>query len=198
MIYRHEISSQLATLGFKYVYRPAVDITRDCKSVRGDLSEYIRATSVTRTEWVEKKFKKKEHGKNVDNDRPSSVFTPSDSSEYVRARADLHHHVLLHQVKAHGDQGHAQHQVHGAQYEAELDALDGVRPGAGPGGVAARHEVAEPYGAQRYETEVRPVEELPVFPFGEQHGATGYVSGKNKKKKKFEVIITDRKLKIKI
>lgn len=112
-------------------------------------------------------------------DSAESVFAPGDPPQYVRARPDLHHHVLLHQVETHGDQGHAEHQVHGAQDEAQLDALQ--RAGAGNGAVvraqdlAAGHEVTEPDGAQRYEAEVRPVEELPFFPLGEQHRATGYV-----------------------
>jgi len=80
----------------------------------------------------------------------------------------------LHQVEAHGDQGHAEHQVHGTQNEAELDAFNGIRLVPVLGDVFAGHEVAEPDGAQRYETEVRRVEEFPFLPFGKQHGAAGY------------------------
>lgn len=97
----------------------------------------------------------------------------------------------MHQVEAHGDQGHAQHQVHGTQYEAQFDdgsgagAITGTRTstsigactdtGAGASDAVARHEVAESNGAQRYEAEVGPVEKLPGLPFGEQYGASGYV-----------------------
>lgn len=134
-----------------------------------------------------KSFRKK---KNKNKNR-GSVFTPSDPPEYVRARPDLHHHVLLHQVEAHGDQSHAQHQVHGTQYEAELHALDGTLPHLAGGavvlvlrrigGLAARHEVTEPDGAQRYETEIRPVEKRPLFPFGEQDRSAGNVTETNRK-----------------
>lgn len=110
-----------------------------------------------------------------------SIFTSSNPSQYVRARPDLHHHVLLHQIETHGDQCHAEHQVHGAQNEAELDAFYGTGPGTTRvGHVAAGYEVTEPDGAQRYETEIRSVEELPIFPFRKQHGTTGYVPGKIK------------------
>lgn len=97
----------------------------------------------------------------------------------------------MHEVETHGDQGHAQHQIHGTQYEAQLDdgagasAVTGTRAntsigactdtGAGASDAVARHEVAEPNGAQRYEAEVGPVEKLPGLPFGEQYGASGYV-----------------------
>lgn len=104
-----------------------------------------------------------------------SIFAPRDPSQYVRARPDLHHHVLLHQIEAHGDQRHAQHQIHGTQYETQLDALDRTGTSSRTGDVAAWHEITEPDGAQRYKTEVRPVEELPVFPFGKQYCTSGYV-----------------------
>lgn len=92
---------------------------------------------------------------------------------------------MLHQIETHGDQGHAQHQVHGTQYEAELDAFYRIRLVPVLGDVFARHEVTEPDGAQRYETEVGRVEEFPLLPFGEQHGASGYepLTKTHKKKK---------------
>jgi len=130
-----------------------------------------------------------------------SVFTPADPPNDVCARPDFHHNVLLHQVETHGDQSHAQHQVHGTQYEAQLDngtgaaAVTGTRTGTGAGArtdaragdAVARHEVAEPDGAQRYEAEVRPVKELPGLPFGEQYGASGNVPLRGKKRNKLTI-----------
>lgn len=116
----------------------------------------------------------------------------------------------MHQVETHGNQGHAQHQVHGTQYEAQLDdgtgagTVTGTRTGAGieactetgagTGDAVSRHEVTKPDGAQRYEAKVRPVEELPGLPFGEQYGSSGYIPW-DKKKKKIQNINSDVKSK---
>lgn len=149
---------------------------------RGTFERKIQDREQTQRAGMEKKNRNTCTFYDLYNIYSRSVFTPSDPSQNVRARPDLHHHVLLHQVETHGDQRHAEHQVHGAQYEAELDAFYGTGPGAaGVGHVAAGHEVAEPDGAQRYETEIRAVEELPVFPFGKQHGTSGYVPVENTK-----------------
>lgn len=66
-------------------------------------------------------------------------------------------HLLLHQVEAHGDDGHPQHQVHGAEDEIHVQLL-------GRENLVAGHDVAEADGAQRDEAEVGAVQEAPVLP----------------------------------
>lgn len=65
----------------------------------------------------------------------------------------------LHEIEAHGNQGHAQHEVHGAEDEAQLEPLlcrvD----------LVAGNEVTETDGAQRDEAEVGAVQELPILVF---------------------------------
>jgi len=73
------------------------------------------------------------------------------------ARAELVDHLLLHQVEAHGDDGHPQHQVHGAEDETHVRRVD----------LTAGHDVAKADGAQRDEAEVGAVQEVPVLVLGE-------------------------------
>jgi hypothetical protein len=84
--------------------------------------------------------------------------------EGPHAAPHLVDHFLLHQVEAHGYERHAQHQIHGAEDEAELNllALDHS---------FARNDVSEPNRAEADEAEIRTVQEVPAFPFGEQDSA---------------------------
>jgi len=84
-------------------------------------------------------------------------------------RAELVDHLLLHQVEAHGDDGHAQHQVHGAENETHVQPLGRVD-------LIAGDNVSEANGAQRDEAEVGAVQKVPVFPLGEKKGAATNVA----------------------
>lgn len=79
----------------------------------------------------------------------------------VRGRPYFVYHFLLHQIETHRYQGHAQHEVHGADDEAH------VQPSALVD-LIARNYVPETDRAQRYETEIGTVQEVPRLPFGEQ------------------------------
>lgn len=77
-------------------------------------------------------------------------------------------HLLLHQVEAHGDESHAEHQVHGTEDETQLNFLAADHS-------LARNDVSEPNRAEAYEAEVRAVQEVPSLPFGEQDRAEANV-----------------------
>jgi len=78
---------------------------------------------------------------------------------------DVADDLLLDEVEAHGQQRDAEQQVQRAEPYAQLGVLAFVHHSLGG------HEVAEPDGGQRDETEVRRVREVPVFPALEQERA---------------------------
>lgn len=86
------------------------------------------------------------------------------------ARSHLVHDLFLHQVEAHGDQRHAEHQVHRAEDERQ------VKDFVGADYLVAGHKVAEPDSAEADETEVGAVEEVPIFPKGKEDGAAADVA----------------------
>ena len=57
-----------------------------------------------------------------------------------------------------------EHQVHGAEDEGQIEALGSVDFVTG-------HDVAETYGRQGDEAEIRAVQHVPVLPFGKQDGS---------------------------
>jgi hypothetical protein len=95
--------------------------------------------------------------------------------EGPHAASHLVDHFLLHQVEAHGYERHAEHQVHGAEDEAEIDllALDNS---------FTWNDVSKPNRAEADEAEVGTVQEVPAFPFGEQDGAETNVPTAESKK----------------
>lgn len=74
------------------------------------------------------------------------------------------HDLVVDDVEAHGGQGHAGHDVDGA----EPDCCVGVVVGEG---VVARHHVAEADGGEAHEAEIEAVEQRPVFQLVEDEGA---------------------------
>lgn len=83
----------------------------------------------------------------------------------------------LHQIETHRNQSHSQHQVHRAKYETKIKHFSFVY-------LVARHDVTKAYRAQGYETEIGPVQELPVFPSREQKGAPADVPAEKFKHQK--------------
>jgi hypothetical protein len=81
--------------------------------------------------------------------------------EGAHAASHFVDHFLLHQVEAHGYERHAEHQVHGAEDEAQIDLLSLDNS-------FAWNDVSKPNRAEADETEVRAVQEVPAFPFGEE------------------------------
>jgi hypothetical protein len=71
------------------------------------------------------------------------------------------HNFLLHQVETHGYERHAQHQIHGAEDEAQLDLL-------ALNDALTRNDVSETNRAQADEAEIGTVQEVPAFPLREQ------------------------------
>ena len=80
--------------------------------------------------------------------------------ERSHARPHLVNHFLLHQVEAHCYKRHAQHQVHGAEDETDVDflTLDHSFP---------RNYVSKPNCAEADEAKVGTVQEVPTFPLRE-------------------------------
>ena len=80
--------------------------------------------------------------------------------ERSHARPHLVNHFLLHQVEAHCYKCHAQHQVHGAEDETDVDflTLDHSFP---------RNYVSKPNCAEADEAKVGTVQEVPTFPLRE-------------------------------
>lgn len=78
--------------------------------------------------------------------------------EGPHAGSHLVDHFLLHEVEAHGYERHAEHQIHGAEDEAELDLLTLDNS-------FTRNDVSKPNRAEADEAEVRTVQEVPAFPF---------------------------------
>lgn len=70
----------------------------------------------------------------------------------------------LHEVEAHGNEGHAEHQVHGTQHEAYID---GTPIGTGTIGSVPRNNISETNRAQRNEAKITTIQEIPTFIFGE-------------------------------
>ena len=84
--------------------------------------------------------------------------------ECSHAAPHLVYHLFLHQVEAHGNKRHAQHQVHGAEYETHVDFLT-------PDHSFPWNYVSKPNRAEADEAKVRTVQEVPAFPLREQNSA---------------------------
>ena len=78
--------------------------------------------------------------------------------------------LLLHEVDAHGDDAHAQQDVHCPQHQlgVGLGLRDRLVKVVNVG--FSRDKVPEPYGHQADEAEVGSVQVGPVLPVGEHHG----------------------------
>ena len=99
-----------------------------------------------------------------------SLVDGLDAAEDLAAAAYLGDDLFLHEIKAHGDEGHADDQVHGAEDEAQLDTGRTVER-------IARHQIAQTGRAQTDETEIGTVQKVPFFPLTEQHGPAAHVAG---------------------
>jgi hypothetical protein len=107
--------------------------------------------------------------------RVRSPLAAEHKLERPHAGPHLVDHFLLHQVEAHGDKSHAQHQVHGAEDEAELYLMTADHS-------FARNNVSKTNCTEAYEAEVRTVQEVPLLPFGEQDGTETNVAAEERKK----------------
>lgn len=83
---------------------------------------------------------------------------------------DVADDLLLNQVEAHGQQGDAEQQVQRAEPDAQSGVITLVHHPLGG------HEIPEPDGGERYETEVSRIQEFPIFPVLEQERAHYYVA----------------------
>ena len=99
--------------------------------------------------------------------RSCSIF--ADAAEDLATAPHLGDDLLLHKIEAHGNKGHADDQIHGAKNKAELDATGTVERVAG-------HVVTESSRAQRNETKVGALEEVPILPLTEEHGTTAHIT----------------------
>ena len=85
-----------------------------------------------------------------------------DAAEQLAALAHFGDDFFLHQIEAHGDQGHADDEVHGTEDEGQFDAGRAVD-------LVAGHQIAKARRAQTDEAKVRAVQVVPVrFPLLEQ------------------------------
>lgn len=77
---------------------------------------------------------------------------------------------LLHQIETHGDESHADDEVHGAKNERQFNAGRAVY-------LVAGHQVSEARRAQTDETEIGAVQVVPIgFPLLEQDRAADHVT----------------------
>ena len=95
--------------------------------------------------------------------RSALIVVFVEDAELLSDPAALGDDLVLHEGEAHGQDGHAEHDVDGAQEQLGL-SLRVLEVGAG-------HDVAEADGGERDEAEVGGLQPVPAFPQPEQHRA---------------------------
>lgn len=92
-----------------------------------------------------------------------SVVARFDATERLAQLSHFGDDFFLHQIETHGDQGHADDEVHGAKDERQLDARRAVD-------LVAGYQISKARRTQTDETEIRAVQIVPVgLPLLEQN-----------------------------
>ena len=117
-----------------------------------------------------------------------------DESKFFAERRYSMNHFFLDKIEAHGNDSHADQDVHGTKYELDVEFSPDCQSSSWFQLFMSRdvlwkwnsrNNITEANGAEGYETEITSIKESPTFPLAKEHSTSTYVGYHHSQAKRY-------------